>query len=58
MRPWQLRSADGRVDLAFTPEGMHVEPDRDDIIDALLGIATDMLPFLTQSEGQPPGKTD
>ena len=25
MSPWQLRSADGRVDLAFAPEGMHVE---------------------------------
>jgi hypothetical protein len=25
MKPWRLRSTDGRVDLAFTPEGMHVE---------------------------------
>ncbi len=25
MRPWRLRSSDGRVALAFTPEGMHVE---------------------------------
>ena len=25
MRPWQLRSADGRVDLTFTPEGQHAE---------------------------------
>lgn len=25
MRPWRLRSGDGRVDLVFTPEGMHVE---------------------------------
>jgi hypothetical protein len=25
MKPWHLRSTDGRVDLAFTPEGMHVE---------------------------------
>jgi hypothetical protein len=25
MKPWRLGSADGRVDLAFTPEGMHVE---------------------------------
>jgi hypothetical protein len=25
LRPWRLRSADGRVDLAFAPEDMHVE---------------------------------
>ena len=25
MRPWRLRSADGRVALDFAPEGMHVE---------------------------------
>lgn len=25
MRPWRLRSADGRVALDFVPEGMHVE---------------------------------
>lgn len=25
MRPWRLHSADGRVALVFTPEGMHVE---------------------------------
>ena len=25
LRPWRLRSADGRVELTFAPEGMHVE---------------------------------
>jgi uncharacterized protein DUF2804 len=25
MRPWRVRSADGRVQLEFVPEGMHVE---------------------------------
>lgn len=25
MKPWRLRSTDGRVDLEFAPEGMHVE---------------------------------
>lgn len=43
--------------LRYT-EGMHVEPDRDDIIDALLRIATDMLPFLMRSEQEAPGPND
>jgi dienelactone hydrolase len=43
--------------LEYT-EGMHVEPDRDDIIDALLRVATDMLPFLTQSEQEAAGGND